>query len=927
MTSHRQPARRSALSLLSMRAVVITAVAFLMVLSSKSHGLNTAAIDALAPVEVVSAGLREPTSVAIDPNGTVFVADRAAGAVYRVVAGVLGRVRTGLKAPVGIAFDAAGRLLVVEETLGRIVAIDGSATTIVARGMKHPRSIAIAGDGTIYASALGLERQAGTGEAILRVDVTGNVTVWIDGFKGLEALAVRDGAVLAVAAGRNREDAAVFEVEIEHDGSAGAVTRMNDAPFSAPVGLAQDALGAVYVSAKLLGARASATPNAIAKVAPDGTVTTFASRLEQPRGIVLDTAGNLYAADGTARSARLLKFLAPAPPTVTGTQFTSQTSVTVAGEAEPGARVDVVMDDAVVGSTVTEDGAFAVAATIAPNASNTVAVYATAEQGRGLTSAATTVSLLHDVVAPSISALVPANGVFRNTSQPAMSATFADAGAGVDVGSVSIRLDGVSVTAQAQVTATGFTLTPAALAEGAHTIAVQLADRAGNTASASSTFVVDLTPPSIAALQPANGSTVTVTRPTIGATFSDALAGVAVTSASILVDGVDRTGSATVGGTGFTLDPGDLAAGAHTWSVSVADFAGNVATAAASFTISTSPGSSLPPDPVTVAPPVDGSVPTSAFAATEFLYTGPNAIQTGVAPNAIEPSRVAVVRGRVLDRSGAPLSGVRVTVLNASVLGQTSSRADGMFDLAVNGGQTVTVAYELAGFLPLQRSIDVAAHQFGAVPAVVMVPYDTEVTPVDLTASTPIQVAQGTRVTDALGTRQPTLFFQQGTTATMRLPGGRQQALSTLSVRATEFTVGPSGLSALPGSLPANVAFVSSTEYTVDEAVAAGALEVRFNRPVINYVENIVGIPTGDAVPLASYDRERGTWVPEPDGVVIAILGVAGGLAQVDTDGDGLADSGTALGMTDAERQHLAALYQPGQTLTRRLLHHFTPFG
>jgi hypothetical protein len=161
----------------------------------------------------------------------------------------------------------------------------------------------------------------------------------------------------------------------------------------------------------------------------------------------------------------------------------------------------------------------------------------------------------------------------------------------------------------------------------------------------------------------------------------------------------------------------------------------------------------------------------------------------------------------------------------------------------------------------------------------------------------------------------------------MRLPGGRQQALTTLSVRATEFTVGPTGVSALPGTLPANVGFVSSTEYTVDEAVAAGALEVRFNQPVINYVENIVGIPTGDAVPLASYDRERGIWVPEPDGVVIAILGVAGGLAQVDTDGDGLADNGVALGMTDAERQHLAALYQQGQTLTRRLLAHFTPFG
>ena len=43
---------------------------------------------------------------------------------------------------------------------------------------------------------------------------------------------------------------------------------------------------------------------------------------------------------------------------------------------------------------------------------------------------------------------------------------------------------------------------------------------------------------------------------------------------------------------------------------------------------------------------------------TAFLYSGPNPIQTGVAPGAIDAQQAAVIRGRVLDHDGAPLPGV-----------------------------------------------------------------------------------------------------------------------------------------------------------------------------------------------------------------------------------------------------------------------------
>jgi hypothetical protein len=103
-------------------------------------------------------------------------------------------------------------------------------------------------------------------------------------------------------------------------------------------------------------------------------------------------------------------------------------------------------------------------------------------------------------------------------------------------------------------------------------------------------------------------------------------------------------------------------------------------------------GPPLPPDPATVAPPVDQTVATSVFSATEFLYTGNNPIQTGVATGTIELKRAAVLRGKVMDRDGNPLPGVTTTILNHPEFGQTLTRTDGMFDMAVNGGGYLTAA-------------------------------------------------------------------------------------------------------------------------------------------------------------------------------------------------------------------------------------------
>ena len=300
----------------------------------------------------------------------------------------------------------------------------------------------------------------------------------------------------------------------------------------------------------------------------------------------------------------------------------------------------------------------------------------------------------------------------------------------------------------------------------------------------------------------------------------------------------------------------------------------------------------------------------------------------GVAPGTIVPRRAAVLRGRVLDRSGAPLPGVTIAILNHPEFGLTSSRADGMFDLAVNGGGQLTITYSKAGLLSAQRQLTVPWQDYSLLPDVVLIAADPQVTTVNLAATTPIQVARGSVQSDTDGTRQATLLFRQGTQAQLRFADGSTQPLSTLSIRATEYTVGPDGPKAMPAELPPTSAYTYAVELTADEATALGATAVVFSQPVLHYVENFLGFPVGSIVPVGFYDRQVGMWIPSDNGRVIKVLSITSGLANLDLDGSGQAAGASALaalGITDAERQQLAILYTPGQSLSRVPITHFSP--
>lgn len=329
-------------------------------------------------------------------------------------------------------------------------------------------------------------------------------------------------------------------------------------------------------------------------------------------------------------------------------------------------------------------------------------------------------------------------------------------------------------------------------------------------------------------------------------------------------------------------------------------------------------------------PPQAPDLPETGFPPfseqASFLFEGPDPVQTGVADGTIRPVRAAVVRGQVMTRDGLPLAGVKMSVLGHPELGETKSRIDGSVYMAVNGGGPLTIALEKEGYLESQRRVEAPWQDYVWMEDVVLVPLDDQVTEIEA-GSEGQQVARGNVVSDERGTRQGTLIFEPGTSASMTMADGSARALDDLSVRITEYTVGGSGQEAMPAELPPTSAYTYAVEFSVDEAIEAGATEVGFNKPVVSYTENFVGFKVGDQVPVGYYEREKSRWIASHNGRVIKVLSTSGGLAELDIDGSGEpASEGdlTALGITELERERVASLYEVGQSLWRVPITHFS---
>jgi uncharacterized protein (TIGR03437 family) len=248
-------------------------------------------------------GLFEPYSLVLDPGGDLYIVERGDGRI-RIVTystaivntvvgnGALGFSGDGaasnlamLNQPTGIAIDSAGNLYIADSENCRIrkAAAGGNTSPITT----------VAGNGGISYS--------GDGSRATKAQLNTPLGVAVDSSGNLYIADTANHAVRKVtAAGTISTLAGTGTAGYSGDGSAAA-----GAQLSGPQGIAVDSSGNVYIAdTGNARVRKISTAGVISTYAGSGTVgyagdgsSATAAQLNAPLSVALDSAGNLYIAD------------------------------------------------------------------------------------------------------------------------------------------------------------------------------------------------------------------------------------------------------------------------------------------------------------------------------------------------------------------------------------------------------------------------------------------------------------------------------------------------------------------------------------------------------------------------------------------------------------------------------------------------------
>jgi sugar lactone lactonase YvrE len=318
-----------------------------------------------------AARFRNPAGIAIDSSGNIFVADQTARTIRKVTsAGVVSTIAgsdlavgsangTGAAArfynPTGIAVDTAGNVFVadtVNHTIRKVTSA-GVVTTLAgtagtsgttdgigsAARFDYPHGIAIDTAGNLFiadqsnstirkvTSAGVVTTLAGTGKSAGLTDGTGSAAR----FNYPVGVAVDAAGNVFVADTSSHTIRKVTSVGVVTTlAGQGGVQGSTDAAgsaarFSSPIGLAVDTAGNIFVT--------DAGSNTVRKVTSSGVVTTeaglaetagsnnglgSAARFSYPFGVAVNTAGNVFVADQSNSTIRNSVSSAPATVTLSG---------------------------------------------------------------------------------------------------------------------------------------------------------------------------------------------------------------------------------------------------------------------------------------------------------------------------------------------------------------------------------------------------------------------------------------------------------------------------------------------------------------------------------------------------------------------------------------------------------------------------------
>lgn len=540
-----------------------------------------------------------------------------------------------------------------------------------------------------------------------------------------------------------------------------------------------------------------------------------------------------------------------------------------------------------------------------------------------------------DSVAPSLTLsgdLAQNQATWRDEDAASVTLAGTDAGSGVERLEL---LDGATVidSYDAACTAGGcslshdFTVDLVALGEGVHTLTAAAIDAEGLRDEETFTVRVDRAVPALAlsgSLVDLQGTPATSGSRTVDIAATDSGAG--ITALTLSVDGLQQeavTQPCAAGGCSrnesWSVDVGALGDGAHSVVITATDGSGRVKSETLEVLTERF---AMPP-----VPPLSDSDVTPFPEQVDFLWTGSDPLQTGVAPGTIDAKRTAVITGKVFNGEGVPAAGVKVSVVGHPELGETLSRDTGEYFLGVNGGAQLRLRYEVQGALPSERDVETKWSDYTVAPDVWLVGIDPVGTQVDFGAATPeMQVAESSQVTDDDGTRSTMVLVRPGTQATKQMADGSTEPLVGGTMRMTEYTVGEGGRERMPAGLPDSTAYTWAADFRIDQASDPDVEHVLFSKPVVAYTENFLGFPVGMDIPIGTYEPSQGRWDADPDGRVIEILSEVDGKAVVDVTGFGPANAQELLefGIDEEELEQLALAYEPGETLWRTQLTRFS---
>lgn len=198
-------------------------------------------------------------------------------------------------------------------------------------------------------------------------------------------------------------------------------------------------------------------------------------------------------------------------------------------------------------------------------------------------------------IAPVITILSPSVGAFvTNNKQPVVFTILDETnGSGVNVGSVVVKLDGVSVSSS-EITHTSidngysFTYTPSsALNDGSHVITISAADNDGNAAEEKTTsFTVDTVPPSLNIVAPTEEYISSKNNVVYSGVTNDATS--SPVTIAVTLNGVPQPAPTVNSGGSFSGSFTDLSDGNYTAVFTATDSAGKSSSVTRNFTVDTS---------------------------------------------------------------------------------------------------------------------------------------------------------------------------------------------------------------------------------------------------------------------------------------------------------------------------------------------------